>query len=803
MNVHSSLRVSHFRSFILAGFAGTCLAALAANIYYVPSAEPYLWTDACWFTDAAGTTSTSVPTAADTPYLSFAGLKNKALTIPAGTAAESYALEMRTAGMTLAIEDGASLTTGHSTVAGKANNTTLHVKSGGTFTCKSIFTLCDSTRANVRLRVDAGGFANFPNNLVHFGNNTAGSAFVENRGDFYFNSRANVGMLTTWKDGAAKSTLKAYFDNRGTLTTRSSGSQVFVVGAAPGVTGHLTNRVDGTAAFSMPLSVGGGTNGTGYAVNDGTMSASRLFVGGDTLSSDRDGIPANFGATGTLHNNADLTVSGTTILGGHKYGNGTLENYGTLSLGGNFTVAERQSTTGRFVAHAGSTTTLGGDCTVSYYGDATFLAEGDAQIAGSGKGLWIANDKGNSRGRVALSGTACFSNVGTVEMGFAGTTQADLELSDAAKLDGTGSLFIGRGATSAVNDAQRARVSLTGQSMITNLNGNIYLATNNYGRAELVVADDAVIDFADVEKARVIEVASKHSGTLAQLTLRGGTIRLPSTNSTIKIGYANYTTAKCNGFLRGWGTITRHRFAEANSYAESVNLVMPCGAIIADGEGEARDLDLSMVRKVNDSSSVGANLSGTNGWYAVDKGRLYYPCRYAGYANLGSYYGDKTAPSFVNGVTFAFAGRADGAQLHGQLYATDRDDIPSGLPEDRVEKGVKRLGVWRAALRGSYRAEEFESSGPKSFTSATATIRYDNFALDALRDVDGNFRSDQRIALYQHRDGGWKKLASLPVDEAESTHRIAGTLLPTADDWNMGFFAVVAEIPHGTVLTLR
>lgn len=186
-------------------------------------------------------------------------------------------------------------------------------------------------------------------------------------------------------------------------------------------------------------------------------------------------------------------------------------------------------------------------------------------------------------------------------MGWSGSTQADLELSDAAKLDGTGSIFIGRGSTSAVDDAQRARVSLAGRSMITNLNGNIYLATNNYGRAE---------------------------------------------------------------------------------------------------------------------------------------------------------------------------------------------------------KGVKRLGVWRAALRGSYKAEEFASSGPKSFTSAQTTVRYDNFALAALRDEDGNFRPDQRIALYQH-NGGWKKVASLPVEAAEADHRIAGTLLPADDDWNLGFFAVVAEIPRGTVLTVR
>lgn len=803
MNAHSFLRGSILRTFLLAGFTGACISARAANVYYVPSAEPYLWTDSSWFTDEAGTAPAAVPTKDDTVKLANAGLKNKTLTIPSGTVAVPGYLELRAAGMTLAVEDGATLNTGHTTTAGKADNTTIRVKSGGTFQPKSIFHLTDQGRKNVKLLVDAGGFANFATHVVSFGNNTSGSAFVENHGDMYFNSHGWVGHLTTWKEGGAKSTLKAYFDNHGTVRTRESGSQAFVVGAAPGVTGYLTNRVDGTMNFSMAFSVGGGTNGTGYAVNDGAIKVTQpLFIGGESRSSDRENIKEGFGATGTLRNNGNLTATSTAWLGAQKYGSGTLENYGTLSLGGNFTIADRQYSTGRFVARAGSTTTLGGDCTVSYYGDATFLAEGDAQIAGSGKGLWIANDKTSSRGRVALSGSACFSDVGTIEVGWSGSTQADLELSDAAKLDGTGSIFIGRGSTSAVDDAQRARVSLVGQSMITNLNGNIYLATNNYGRAELEVADDAVIDFADVEKTRVIEVAAKHSGTRAQLLLRGGTIRLPSTNSTVKIGYANYTTAKCNGFLRGWGTITRHRFAETTSFAESVNLVMPCGAIIADGEGELRDLDLSMIRRINESGNVGANLSGTNGWYAVDKGRLYYPCRYANYANLGSYYGDKTAPSFVNGVAFAFAGRADGAQLHGQLYATDRDDIPSGLPEDRVEKGVKRLGVWRAALRGSYKAEEFASSGPKSFTSAQTTVRYDNFALAALRDEDGNFRPDQRIALYQY-NGGWKKVASLPVAAAEADHRIAGTLLPADDDWNLGFFAVVAEIPRATVLTVR
>lgn len=802
MNAHSFVVGSSFRTFLFASVVGTCSSALAATLYYVPSAEPYLWTDNCWFKDSAGTNPSALPTIDDAPYLGFAGLKNKTLSIPSGTDAKSGALQMRTEYSTLQIEDGATLTFGHTVTAGKMNNTTIRVKSGGALIANSYFHLADSSRKNVRLVVEEGGTANFASNEASVGNNSSGSAFFENHGDTYFNSTTRIAAYLGWTEGSAVSTAKCSFDNYGTLRTRSSGSQVFVVGAGAGTTGYLTNHVDAVANFDMTLSVGGGTNSTGFAVNNGTMKVTRnLAIGGDSISSSRDNITEGNGSTGTLRNNAELTTA-AVYLGGHKYGNGTLDNAGTLTLGGNLTVADRQGTTGHFFARAGSTTTMNGDCTVSYYGNATFTAEGDAKIVGSKKGLWIANEKADAIGRVVLSGTSSWCDPGAISVGYGGTTQADLELSDSAKIENAGTIVIGRGSTKAVDDKQRARVVLSGQAMITNHAGNVYLATNNYGRAELEIADEAVLDFADVATSRALNVASSHSGTSARLLLRGGLIRMPATNATVRIGYANYTTAKCNGILQGWGRIIRYQQNAKNSSNNGLNLFMPCGAIVADGEGVMRDLDLSAVRRINASDTPGENLSGTNGFYAINKGRLYFPCRYTGYVNLGSYYSETKAPRVVNGVTFAFTEKPSDSRLHGQLYATDREDIPSGLPEDRAEKGVKRLGVWRAALRSSYKSEEFETSEKRDFTSARATVRYDNYALDALRDEEGNFRSDQRIALYQYRNG-WQKIASLPVETAEADHRIAGTLLPTEDDWNMGFFAVVAEVPHGTVLTVR
>ena len=177
--------------------------------------------------------------------------------------------------------------------------------------------------------------------------------------------------------------------------------------------------------------------------------------------------------------------------------------------------------------------------------------------------------------------------------------------------------------------------------------------------------------------------------------------------------------------------------------------------------------------------------------------------RDSNYANLGEYYSRKE-PKFVNSVSFAFDSNKVGC-LIGQLYATDRDDIPSGLPADSVADKTQRLGVWRATVAKTYELDQVAIGGTVAY--ADVTVRYDNFRLAALRDADGNLPDDLRVKLYRHdgtASGHWVKEASLSATEAAAAgHCIGGRLLKSSADWNLGFFAVAAEPKKGTVVICR
>jgi hypothetical protein len=208
------------------------------------------------------------------------------------------------------------------------------------------------------------------------------------------------------------------------------------------------------------------------------------------------------------------------------------------------------------------------------------------------------------------------------------------------------------------------------------------------------------------------------AGGFGTFWLRDATVSLCG-----KKGIAVRATQDSAGVLRGWGFVTNQLAA----VYEDNYVLLNNGLVIADGEGTERDLDFSHMLAASNSL---ANAAGeTNGWYAVNKGRLVFPgvnFASAGASPIRNYgastYGNENfASAPVNSVRAAFheaeidtgaliPGTSNRyARYGGELYAPDRADIPAGLPD----KGV--LAVWRLTSPG--------------FGSVDLSFRYDSGAM--------------------------------------------------------------------------
>ena len=233
-------------------------------------------------------------------------------------------------------------------------------------------------------------------------------------------------------------------------------------------------------------------------------------------------------------------------------------------------------------------------------------------------------------------------------------------------------------------------------------------------------------------------------------TLNGGTLNINVPNNAQAKVYPH-------GIFQGYGTVTMINYQFQND-----------GRVIADGCGNNTNLDLSTAGTILNATDNTTN----HGWFAVNKGKLLLPnvaiAAGASTQNWGEAAADTTI-DLVNSARLAFSGATAG-NLTGNLLASDRTDVPSGLR--------KPVGIW--------------SFGGVTCTAATVTFRYDDAAAAALRVAE----SDLRVWRYSGttwmnvtdtRDDAAKTIASLPVGSL-------GT--PT-------FFAVAPSPFPGTVFAVR
>lgn len=262
------------------------------------------------------------------------------------------------------------------------------------------------------------------------------------------------------------------------------------------------------------------------------------------------------------------------------------------------------------------------------------------------------------------------------------------------------------------------------------------------------------------------------SGTLV---LRGGTLKLPreADQYALQIRYAE----ACRGVLIGWGSVLA-TFTGDNSIRMVNN-----GCVIADGEGANRDLDLHSLASVTNSIPNGPD--GTNGWYAVNRGRVLYPRTWIlepnATRNLGEW-PSKDELGLVNSVRVTFAGATPRSFLRGGLCAPDRTDLPEALPAGRP------AGVWQLGLYRNNTTDE-----KVYFETAAVTFRYDH----------KHVKASDVLTLYRYENGAWKEVGRGLPDGTGCLSAAAPVARTSDGDYNIGWFALVASDQAGLTITIR
>ena len=662
----------------------------------------------------------------------------------------------------------------------------------------------DSTDDNLGKNYRSGRFDNFGDVLVK--RNLTLGAWKDDYGEMsdvaVFHNHTNATLTIERADEfgfyiGGRSSGKMV--NEGTITCPKN-LKVRIGGAlTSGGTGKLLQTTNATFYSSGEVRIGenkgkgeielydnsvfsGGVNSTdvfvGYSIstegritlaNDSQFNCDLLYLGkGDSSK-----------AVLSMHDNATLSFSGSNLgvaLGKASEGCLELVDYEKTSFNKNVYLGIGTNSVGVF--------RLDGDTALTY--DKTFRlgcnnsSTGRIEVAGNSsltipKNFTVgAYTNINAFGELNVSGDAVFTVNGNLSVGTENTKPGKLTV------------------------CERGIVSVTNLSVAAKWGGS-----NQDGT--LVVADSSVIkDLCLLRFGR---------GTTAngKCFMRGGTISLAAVaeadSSPLVIGINGDTTA---GYLEGWGTI---RFDNPKSIMQEYTSLgrknwggfYLYGKVIADGLGEMRDLDFSRAGVCNNSSTA-LNSVYTNGWYAVNKGRLIMsrslPRATKDHATIGDH-PTLPDPRLVNSFRYDFdkntMDKTD-TYVFSELYAVNRDDIPAGLP---TGKGIHHSAVWRighfnASATPDVDDEDLTADHKQNFTSLKLKFHYD----PALAEIEGV----RHVKVYRCTDsdnGGWTCVASITAPDSASPYIETVEMAPSSELWNGGWFAIVGTPRVGTVMVVR
>lgn len=252
------------------------------------------------------------------------------------------------------------------------------------------------------------------------------------------------------------------------------------------------------------------------------------------------------------------------------------------------------------------------------------------------------------------------------------------------------------------------------------------------------------------------------------------------------------------GEVRGRGKLSR---TEADTDAKHARL-RNNGRIVADGG----DLDLGLFRLVG-LPTVDANKCGTNGWFAVNGGRLIYPRRlpvssvnHVAVGDYGTFSGTHGNPdiSLVNSLQIGLyqndEQRFSNNRTFAMLYASDRTDIPGTVPCGAAV-GDKVLGVWRLGHFSDIGDVGAVPETPWSaFDSVSVRIRFDDSEVDFSKDT---------VALYRYDGSTWRRVGKATSGIHVETNELQPRYDSESDNWNIGWFAVVRKRINPFVLVIR
>ena len=470
---------------------------------------------------------------------------------------------------------------------------------------------------------------------------------------------------------------------------------------------------------------------------------------------------------GTWVNSGTLAVENRLAIGGHGADNNARTGTGVFVNSGNVTIGKSEST-GVFVLgwNPGSTGT--------YIHNGGTLSFPRAEAANSsywpiigryGAGTFVV------RGDLALGGSGWQLNMGSVSGG-SGT----LRVENGAALSGLRVLRAGA-------------------------------ASGGSGRVEVAGAGSSLA-------YRAAQIGSNNDKAVGRIVLSGGSFAADANAGQIPLVVGRLASSAANdgvGEIRGWGKVTH---ANVNDATADRRLQLR-GQIVADGGGEPRDLDCGAFMRTSDYATDPNPAGRTNGWYAVNGGRLIYPRREAlanaSLITIGDwpYCGtpsdlDRPEPTLVNSLQLRLfdasgAAIADGNYNYAMLYAADRDDIPGRASLPGSGAGERTFGVWRLGHFSDSGDVGANPDNPVPFSSCTLRFRLDDADLDS---VDW---TEFSVALFRWDGSAWKRVGKA----ASSDLPCIATSMPqepytadAGDNWNVGWYcaALVRRSPFVMVV---
>ena len=489
--------------------------------------------------------------------------------------------------------------------------------------------------------------------------------------------------------------------------------------------------------------IGSMTGGYGTVTNNGaTVDAAQLIIANSTAPS----------RSVLVHNHGNLMLRTDATIG---YRSAALAeiNGGGVSISGTCTVGRASGSSGTLVLNGGSITAK----TFVVVGEA---GQGTALLTGGNLGLTGDFRIGNASGGAGtVTNTGAAITAANLHAGYQAGTFGRLIHTGGSISAGT-YLQIGRngGIGECEMDAPfSAKIMIIGTGLAPTLPGT----------GTVTVAENAV--------GAVSEFLRVNNG---DLFMRGGQIHLQNVGNPNRTNLYVRTGEDRRGLIRGWGSFT--------NVSESITLRMVNnGQIIADGEGAERDLDFNLIAVVN--NDIPMAFTDTNGWYAVNKGRVLLPRTSQTFVSgqnycLGDLY-TKPVPEMVNSVGFAFT-TDKWAMIRGGFYDAGRSDIPAGLPAHLRPFGVWQIGAFSERVKLT----------KVSFSGVSLTFRYDH---TRLRPTDSSLR------LFRHDGTAWVQVGSA-APGGDPLIATDAPLAPVASgDYNIGWFAVMAVENNGTMISIN